>query len=165
MRRARPLWLALALAAAGCPSAYDRTYQQETQRLEAEEAARQAQQQAEQQEAYQEAARHAAVVYFAVGSAVIGEEGYRELGWFAQQIRNAPPAHLLVQGFADATGGETANQELSRERAVAVARYLESLGIAHERLVVQGFSENFPAADNATAPGRRNNRRVEVTLR
>ncbi|MCP5057854.1 MAG: OmpA family protein [bacterium] len=165
--------LALLVCALGCVSAYDKTFEQETQHLEEEARVEQEAQRAEQearraadQAAYDEAARYAAVVYFETGSAVIGETGYKELGWFVKQVAGAPPStKVLVQGFADSTGGETLNQGLSETRARAVAAHLDNLGIPSSRLVIQGFSENFPAADNAASAGRKNNRRVEVTLR
>jgi outer membrane protein OmpA-like peptidoglycan-associated protein len=74
-------------------------------------------------------------------------------------------AGIHVRGFADATGGDAINQKLSQERAQNVADYLLSKGIPRERLAPLGFSSEFPAADNQTAQGRRNNRRVEVTVR
>ena len=154
------------LLALGCATAYDKTYEEETLRLEAEARAEDEAQRAADQAAYDEAVRYAAVVYFETGSDVIGEDGYKELGWFAKQISGAPPsAEILVQGFADSTGGDTLNQGLSEARARAVAGHLESLGISSSRLTVQGFASNFPAADDAEAAGRKNNRRVEVTLR
>jgi len=156
----------LTVAALGCGSTYDNTYQQETQRLEAQERARQDAEMAKQQQAYDEASRYAAVVYFPLGSSVIDERGYQELTWFAQKIAGAPAnSQIQVQGFADATGGETRNQELSEKRAYAVADFLTQQGIARDRLLVQGFSENFAAQPNETTEGRRNNRRVEVTLK
>lgn len=150
--------LALLVGVASCGSTYDRAYQAETARLEVEERQR-------QRDAYDEASRYAAVVYFSTGSAVIDEAGYRELDWFVEQTAGAPPGtRVLVQGFADATGGESVNQQISDERARAVARYLESRGVPAGAIVVQGFASNFPAAGNATAADRRSNRRVEVTL-
>ena len=156
----RTLVVLLAAAALGC-SAYQRTYERETERLETEEQARQA----EERAAHAEASRYAAVVYFAVGSAVVDTEGARELGWFAEQMRPYPEAVIEVRGFTDSTGPEAANQELSRDRAVSVARVLASLGIERERIKVGGFSEAFPARSNETSEGRRSNRRAEVTVR
>lgn len=156
----------------GCASTYDQTYEDETRRLEAEDrAAVEAREAADEarlageQATYDEAKRYAAVIYFETGQAVINETGHKELVWFAQQIAGAPPStRVLVQGFADATGGDTLNQGLSEERAQAVATALEILGVDRSRLLVQGFASNFPAADNAEGAGRKNNRRVEVTL-
>ncbi|HSF02760.1 MAG TPA: OmpA family protein [Solirubrobacterales bacterium] len=149
-----------AAAALGC-SSYQRTYERETQRLEAEEQARQAKERA----AHAEASRYAAVVYFAVGSAVVDDEGARELGWFAERMQPYPQAVIEVRGYTDSTGPEASNRELSRERAVSVARVLEDLGIGRERLKIGGLSEAFPARSNETPEGRRSNRRAEVTVR
>jgi outer membrane protein OmpA-like peptidoglycan-associated protein len=152
---------AVLLCAIGCASAYDRTYERETQMLEQQEQARQA----EERAAHAEATKYAAVVYFDTGSAVVKEEGYRELRWFVEQMRPYPQAVIQVQGFADSTGGDSLNQKLSEERAASVARYLASEGIEPSRIVVQGFASEFAAKPNVTTEGRRSNRRVEVTVR
>ena len=149
------------LTLSGCPSAYQRTYQQETQKLEMQQQA--AQQQAEA--AHAQAQKYAAVIYFAVGSPVLDQDGYRQLTWFAQQMQPYPQAIIQVQGFADDTGNEVNNQGLSLARAQNAANFLASQGIAPSRMIVQGFGEQYAAASNATTQGRRNNRRVEVTAR
>lgn len=158
--RALLLGAALALLAA-CPSAYQRSYDAEMQQLESEEQARDA----EARAAHAEASRYAAVVFFDSGSAVLQEDGRRELRWLVEQLRPYPEAVLLVQGFADATGGDALNEGLSRERASVVSAYLESQGIGRGRLEVRGFGADFAAASNQTAKGRRSNRRVEVTVK
>jgi outer membrane protein OmpA-like peptidoglycan-associated protein len=159
----RPHWIAAvgALALAGCPSAYQRTYDREMASLQ-----QQQQQQNQQQQAlYAEASTYAAVVYFPVGSAVLDPDGMRQLDWFAAKMQPYSQANFLVQGFADTTGDEAKNQQLSVDRAQAVAQYLVGRGIALSRMNVQGFGTASPAASNATATGRRDNRRVEVTVR
>ena len=145
----------------GCPSAYQRTYDAETRKLEAQQRAAHEQAQAE----HAEASRYAAVVYFDVGSATIRPEGQRELRWFVEKMQPYPQAVILVQGFADTTGSEAGNQALSQQRAEAVAIYLSSQGIDRARLVVQGFGTESPVASNVTAQNRSRNRRVEVTVR
>ena len=145
----------------GCPSAYQRTYEQETQQLEAQQRAANAQAQAE----HAQASKYAAVIYFPVGSAVVDQDGQRELRWFVQQMQPYPQAMIQVQGFADSTGSEATNSNLAQERAANVTSYLSAQGIAPSRFVTQGFGEQYPAASNETAKGRRNNRRVEVTVR
>lgn len=152
---------ALVFTLQGCPSAYQRTYEQQTQRLESERRAALAQQEVE----HAQAQKYAAVVYFGVGSFVIDQDGARELTWFIQQMQPYPQAIIQVQGFADSTGSEAANQGLSSERAAAVAGFLSAHGIPDSRIVTQGFGVEYPAASNQTAQGRRNNRRVEVTVR
>lgn len=145
----------------GCPSTYQRTYEQQTQRLESEQRAAHAQAEA----AHAQAQKYAAVIYFDVGSATIDADGQRELRWFVQQMQPYPQALIQVQGFADSTGNEAANTGLSHARATNVASYLSAQGIDASRLVTQGFGEQYPAASNESTKGRRNNRRVEVTVR
>ena len=151
----------LLLLLQGCPSAYQQTYNQRMQQLEMQQQADTAAAEA----AHAQAQKYAAVVYFAVGSSLVDTDGQRELRWMVQQMQPYPQAMLDVQGFADSTGSEATNAGLSQERAVNVAAYLNSQGIAPERMVVRGFSTDSPAASNASAQGRRNNRRVEVTVR
>lgn len=148
------------LLAQGCPSAYQRTYERETLQLESQQRAAEARAAA----AHSEASKYAAVVYFDVGSAVVGNDGQRELRWFVQKMQPYPEAVVLVQGFADVTGSEAKNRSLSADRAQAVASVLNAQGIAPARLATQGYGTESPAASNATTKGRRNNRRVEVTV-
>lgn len=159
--RSRAAAAVVCLLLAGCPSAYQRTYDQEMQKLEAQQRAANAQAEAE----HAQAQKYAAVIYFAVGSAVVDDDGQRQLRWFAQQMQPYPQAMIDVQGFADSTGNPLENTALSQQRADAVAGYLTSQGIAGARIVAQGFGQDYPAASNASAQGRRNNRRVEVTVR
>jgi len=149
------------LLLSACPSAYQRTYQQETEQLEAQQRA--ADQQAAAEHA--QAQKYAAVIYFAVGSSTVDADGERELRWFVQQMQPYPQAMIQVQGFTDSTGAEATNAGLSLGRAEAVSGYLTSQGIAASRIVTQGFGSDYAAASNATVKGRRNNRRVEVTVR
>jgi outer membrane protein OmpA-like peptidoglycan-associated protein len=69
-----------------------------------------------------------------------------------------------VAGHTDSTGAAEYNQQLSERRANSVAQYLESQGLASNRVVTVGAGETRPVADNATAEGRQANRRVELTL-
>jgi len=157
----RVLLVVLAVVLSGCPSAYQRTYDREMATLEQQQRQVDAQQSAE----YAEASRYAAVIYFATGSAAIDTDGLRQIGWFADKMKPYPQANFLVQGFADSTGSEEKNQQLSLERAQAVAQALAAQGIAPSRMNVQGFGTASAAAANTTAQGRRDNRRVEVTVR
>jgi chemotaxis protein MotB len=152
---------ALGLSLVACPSAYQRTYDKDMQQMEDQRQAAQAQEAA----AHAEAQRYAAVVYFATGSSALDANATAELNWFLQQMQPYPLATFEVNGFADKTGTEAKNQQLSTERAQAVAAYLQANGISSSRLYLQAFATQFPAASNASAQGRRDNRRVEVTVR
>ena len=65
---------------------------------------------------------------------------------------------------ADAKGSAEANQKVSDNRANAVSNYLQNKGIAKSRIVAEGHSFNDPVADNSTAEGRAQNRRVEIYI-
>jgi outer membrane protein OmpA-like peptidoglycan-associated protein len=71
---------------------------------------------------------------------------------------------IEVLGFTDSTGDADYNQALSERRAGSVGTHLLRAGIAPMRIVLGGYGEEFPVASNATAEGRRLNRRVELRL-
>lgn len=71
---------------------------------------------------------------------------------------------IAVAGHTDSTGASDYNQQLSEQRARSVANYLKSRDIVDARFDIVGFGENYPIADNSTAEGRAQNRRVELTL-
>ena len=71
---------------------------------------------------------------------------------------------IRVSGHTDNTGSRQYNQTLSEKRAGSVAEYLTAQGVARQRLVVQGQAFDQPIADNATAAGRAQNRRVEIYI-
>lgn len=77
-------------------------------------------------------------------------------------LRARPDTRITVDGFSDATGPESWNQDLSLQRAQAVRAYLVKRGIDAARLEVQGRGEADPAQPNSTPEGRANNRRVEL---
>jgi len=159
MTRAASLLLLLVLVA--CASAYDDTYRAETNRLEEAQAS----QDAVDRAAHAEASRYAAVLYFELGSSALDDAARHELRWFVEKMQPYPQAEFLVQGFADSTGSELRNLDLSIERAQAVTSYLVAQGVGKERLSVEAFSSNYPAGSNETPEGRNRNRRVEVTVR
>jgi len=64
--------------------------------------------------------------------------------------------------FRSAIGSYAYNLKLSQRRADAVAGYLESKGIAANRLITHGYGKTNFVATNATPEGRAENRRVEL---
>ena len=70
---------------------------------------------------------------------------------------------IILVGFADNTGNSGANLALSKARADAVAQQMRSRGITP--VLVTGFGQELPVADNSTEDGRQKNRRVEAWLR
>lgn len=71
---------------------------------------------------------------------------------------------ITVTGHTDSTGSKEYNQNLSVQRALSVANYLASKGVAQQRLAASGYGEAFPIASNETETGRAQNRRVELQL-
>jgi outer membrane protein OmpA-like peptidoglycan-associated protein len=71
---------------------------------------------------------------------------------------------IVVEGYTDSQGTASYNQDLSQRRAQSVRDYLVARGIAADRVTSQGYGLNRPVADNATAEGRANNRRVEIVV-
>jgi outer membrane protein OmpA-like peptidoglycan-associated protein len=71
---------------------------------------------------------------------------------------------LRVAGHTDNTGSKQYNQNLSERRARSVADYLATTGVATTRQLIQGMAFSQPIADNGTASGRAQNRRVELYI-
>jgi OmpA-OmpF porin, OOP family len=67
----------------------------------------------------------------------------------------------IAAGHTDSRGNPAANQALSLQRAQAVRDYLVSKGLSADRFTTMGYGAEKPIADNATAAGRRQNRRIE----
>ena len=72
---------------------------------------------------------------------------------------------IAIEGHTDSQGKATHNWQLSDLRAKAVRDLLIAQGIPSARIESIGKSDVQPVADNRTAEGRANNRRVEIVLR
>jgi outer membrane protein OmpA-like peptidoglycan-associated protein len=79
-------------------------------------------------------------------------------------IKEDPLSKIVVEGHTDSQGAAAYNQELSQRRAQTVRDYLVSRGIASDRITSQGFGPTRSVADNNSAEGRANNRRVEIVV-
>ena len=71
---------------------------------------------------------------------------------------------VLIYGHTDDVGAPAYNRELSRRRASAVAQELTRAGVDPRRILVVGFGEDSPIADNSTDSGRARNRRVDLII-
>ena len=76
-----------------------------------------------------------------------------------------PSSMLYVTGHSDLVGTPEYNHDLGLNRAQVVARYLEAMGIATGKMVVESKGETEPAADYLTADGRSMNRRTEISIK
>jgi outer membrane protein OmpA-like peptidoglycan-associated protein len=79
-------------------------------------------------------------------------------------LSNYPSLHLSIEGYTDSTGSAEFNQTLSEKRADAVQGYLAGQGLSTSSMSATGLGAADPVADNATAAGRRKNRRVEIVI-
>ncbi|MGN6648583.1 OmpA family protein [Trinickia sp.] len=104
-------------------------------------------------------------VTFATDSYQINPQLYPTLNELATQMAQNPQVVAQIQGYTDSTGSASHNQTLSVNRAQSVATYLSQRGVQPDRLQAQGFGPSNPIADNNTAAGREQNRRVEIYLR
>ncbi len=103
-------------------------------------------------------------VLFETGSAVLKSGADRKLSKVAEVLQNNPQSKVLIEGFTDATGGESFNRELSQRRADSVRIDLLRKGVAAERVKARGLGESYPVASNDTQAGRQQNRRVELII-
>ena len=104
-------------------------------------------------------------VLFASAKSDLLPDAQVKLGDVAKALANQDPdSKIVVEGHTDSQGGATFNQDLSQKRAESVRSYLVSHGVAADRISAQGFGPTRPVADNTSAEGRANNRRVEIVV-
>jgi outer membrane protein OmpA-like peptidoglycan-associated protein len=104
-------------------------------------------------------------ITFATDSADIASSFYNPLNNLATSFRQYNQNSIEIVGHTDSTGNHAYNVGLSQRRAQSVANYLIAQGVDASRLSTRGAGPDQPVASNATADGRAQNRRVEVTLR
>ena len=103
-------------------------------------------------------------ITFKSDSAELDPSFYKVLNSVNVVVKKYNKTVVEVAGHTDSTGAAEYNQKLSERRANSVAQYLETQGLANNRVVTVGAGESRPVADNATPEGRQANRRVELTL-
>ncbi|HVK68582.1 MAG TPA: OmpA family protein [Polyangium sp.] len=87
------------------------------------------------------------------------------LDFVAAFLQAKPEITLLrIEGHSDSQGNAALNLELSGHRALSLARALVARGVDCKRLLPVGFGETKPLADNRTAEGRKQNRRMEFVV-
>lgn len=104
---------------------------------------------------------------FATGTADIKPHALIKLLQVAEKIK-ALNYTVAIEGYSDNSPIQTpqypSNWELSAARAAVVGRILNSFGISEDRLLVTGYADQYPIADNATEEGRSQNRRVNIII-
>lgn len=104
-------------------------------------------------------------VLFASGKSELLPTAQLKLNSVADSLtQQDPESKIVVEGHTDSQGSASYNMDLSQRRAQAVRDYLVSRGIASDRVTSQGYGFARSIADNKSAEGRANNRRVEIVV-
>ena len=112
-------------------------------------------------------------ILFASGSSTLSSTAKTSLFQFANVLKGNADCDVAVQGYTDNAGWKNStaaqsqqkNLELSQQRAQSVTNYLLSQGVSPSQIrSTMGFGESNPVADNSTAAGKAQNRRVEVYM-
>ena len=112
-------------------------------------------------------------ILFNTGSSTLSTAAKNSLTQFAGVLKNNADCDVAVQGYTDNAGWKNSTAEqsaqknvtLSQQRAQAVTSYLNSLGVGSNQIrSTIGYGEANPVADNSTAAGKAQNRRVEVYM-
>jgi outer membrane protein OmpA-like peptidoglycan-associated protein len=104
-------------------------------------------------------------VHFATNKATLTSESKAILRPLLQQMQQLPNVVGEISGHTDSTGPVEYNRTLSQRRANAVKQFFVDGGIDSNRITIVGLGEADPVADNTTAEGRRQNRRVDIVLK
>jgi outer membrane protein OmpA-like peptidoglycan-associated protein len=97
-------------------------------------------------------------------SSVLKPEAVEQIAKLGEILAKYPEDRIRVQGHTDSTGTVSHNEELSMRRAQSVREVLVSRGVKPDQMLVEGVGEAHPIADNKTATGRAQNRRVELHI-
>jgi outer membrane protein OmpA-like peptidoglycan-associated protein len=105
-------------------------------------------------------------ILFEPDTAILVQGEDKKLEKIADILRKYPDRDIMVGGHAARAGGtENSRQQLSQERAAAVAEYLIERGArTADRVIARGYGSQKPVADNGTEAGRGKNRRVEIII-
>ncbi len=106
----------------------------------------------------------ASTVLFDNGKATFAPAFEPQLAKVLQLLKEHPQLNVVIEAHTDANGGDAFNFKLSQQRAQSIMDYFVRGGAEGERFVPVGHGENHPIADNKSASGRSQNRRVEFRL-
>ena len=113
-------------------------------------------------------------ILFGTGASTLSSSAKASLSKFANNVlKQNPDMDVDIYGYTDNQGWKNStaeqsrqkNMDLSQERAQSVSSYLMTCGVTSGQIKgVTGLGEDNPVADNSTAAGRQENRRVEVYM-
>ncbi len=103
-----------------------------------------------------------ATISFTSSGQDISRKSRKLLDQTVKMYKKDPDVLVEVRGYADASGNETSNLNLSQERANKVSQALQERGIPADHISAKGYGAANPVASNQTPEGRQQNRRVEI---
>lgn len=103
-------------------------------------------------------------IFFEFGSYELAPTSEPELKFLYDFLQRNPQIRIEIQGHTDDVGTETANLELSQNRADAVRTYLINKGLPESRIEARGYGESMPVSGNITDEDRARNRRTEFKI-
>ena len=104
-------------------------------------------------------------ILFATNKADLNANSKAALNQCAALLKNNTDCDIAIFGHTDSTGSDAINNPLSVKRAQSVQSYLLGQGVSSSQIkTVDGQGSTNPVADNSTAAGRQQNRRVEVYM-
>ncbi len=103
-------------------------------------------------------------ITFDTNKADVKPQFYNTLNSVSLVFKEFRQTLINVTGHTDSSGDPNYNFDLSRRRAAAVAQYLSAQQLDTNRFSVEGHGASDPVASNATASGKAQNRRVEITI-
>ena len=104
-------------------------------------------------------------VLFASNKDALLPAAKERLGQVADALKTQDDHKIVVEGHTDSQGSADQNQGLSDRRAQSVVTFLVSRGVPADKIRAEGLGPTRPVADNGTAEGRANNRRVEIIVK
>ena len=108
--------------------------------------------------------RFATEALFDFDKSVLKPYGKQQLDRLVQNAKTLNVEVVIAVGHTDSVGSDSYNDKLSMRRAESVKAYLVSQGMPKDRVSAEGRGEKNPTADNKTASGRSENRRVEIEV-
>lgn len=104
-------------------------------------------------------------ILFTTNKAELNAAAKTSLTEFSKVVKENSDMDIAIIGHTDNTGSDAINNPLSENRAKSVSTYLKNSGVnASQIKTVEGQGSKNPVADNSTAEGRTQNRRVEVYI-
>jgi outer membrane protein OmpA-like peptidoglycan-associated protein len=101
---------------------------------------------------------------FETGKSIIKQVSYESLDRLADLLTKKPEWKLQLSGHTDNVGQASSNMTLSKNRTLAVQKYLVKKGVPVGRIKTEWYGQTRPIAPNTTPEGRQKNRRVEIAI-